>query len=316
MLGTDELTSISAGGNTTTYAYTPDGQVSSQGTTRYTWDGWGRLSTATIGSNTVTYGYDPTGALKSRSSTSPAATTNYKLGDLFEVKSGALTSYTDGPAGNLASFKGAPISTSTVTFLYYDAHGNLAAAANSSGTLTASHTYDPFGAPTDSVAANSTVHRFVGRWDKQYDTASGLVLMGARPYDPNTGRFLAVDPIPGGSLNNYDYAGQDPVNGYDLDGTIRRNLGHSSCTGSYARVYGICVYVPSAARNLLDAWARYYVSFISWEIHKSTQFRGEPLSKKREILAILAADAYVAVRLQKADCEKACGDVSARGRGG
>jgi hypothetical protein len=44
--------------------------------------------------------------------------------------------------------------------------------------------------------------------------------MGARPYDPNTGRFLAVDPIPGGSLNNYDYAGQDPINNYDLDGTI------------------------------------------------------------------------------------------------
>jgi hypothetical protein len=42
--------------------------------------------------------------------------------------------------------------------------------------------------------------------------------MGARPYDPALGRFLEVDPVPGGSLNNYDYAGQDPVNGYDLDG--------------------------------------------------------------------------------------------------
>lgn len=44
--------------------------------------------------------------------------------------------------------------------------------------------------------------------------------MGARPYDPSTGRFLAVDPIPGGSLNNYDYAGQDPINNYDLSGKI------------------------------------------------------------------------------------------------
>jgi hypothetical protein len=43
--------------------------------------------------------------------------------------------------------------------------------------------------------------------------------MGARPYDPTIGRFLAVDPIDGGSLNNYDYAGQDPINGYDLNGT-------------------------------------------------------------------------------------------------
>ena len=46
--------------------------------------------------------------------------------------------------------------------------------------------------------------------------------MGARPYDPNLGRFLAVDPIHGGSLNNYDYAGQDPIDNYDLSGTMTR----------------------------------------------------------------------------------------------
>jgi hypothetical protein len=31
--------------------------------------------------------------------------------------------------------------------------------------------------------------------------------------------FLQTDPIPGGSANNYDYADQDPVNNFDLDGT-------------------------------------------------------------------------------------------------
>lgn len=42
--------------------------------------------------------------------------------------------------------------------------------------------------------------------------------MGARLYDPILGRFLSVDPVDGGSLNNYDYCDQDPVNCYDLSG--------------------------------------------------------------------------------------------------
>jgi RHS repeat-associated protein len=242
--GTDQLTKIVAGSTTTNYGYTSDGQVSSQGTTSYTWNGLSQLATATVGSNTITDTYDPTGALKQRTSSSPATTSNYPLGGLFETNgSGTITtSYTDSPAGNLASYNGPPTSSSTPTYLYYDAHGNTAAEANTSGTLTANHTYDPFGAPLDSVPANTTVHRFVGRWDKQYDTTTSLILMGARPYDPNTGRFLAVDPIPGGSLNNYDYADQDPINSYDLSGTMP-SYGQGLCTNLRGRAFRACVHV-------------------------------------------------------------------------
>ena len=45
------------------------------------------------------------------------------------------------------------------------------------------------------------------------------------PTTPQLGRFFAVDPIDGGSLNNYDYAGQDPINGYDLSGQRPDGLG-------------------------------------------------------------------------------------------
>ena len=72
--------------------------------------------------------------------------------------------------------------------------------------------------PREPLPSNSSVERYTGRWDKQHDTTSGLIQMGFRPYDPTLGRFYAVDPIDGGSLNAYDYAAQDPVNGYDLSG--------------------------------------------------------------------------------------------------
>ncbi len=41
--------------------------------------------------------------------------------------------------------------------------------------------------------------------------------MGARLYNPATGRFTSLDPLPGGSPSGYAYP-TDPVNDVDLDG--------------------------------------------------------------------------------------------------
>jgi RHS repeat-associated protein len=88
--------------------------------------------------------------------------------------------------------------------------------------------------PVGTQPANSTIHLFTGRWSKQYDTTSSLILMGARPYDPSLGRFLAVDPVDGGSLNNYDYAAQDPINKFDLEGKSQCDSHDSTYWGEQA----------------------------------------------------------------------------------
>jgi len=69
--------------------------------------------------------------------------------------------------------------------------------------------------------------------------------MGARPYDTALGRFLTVDPIDGGSLNTYDYAAQDPVNGFDLNGMAVTPI-HIGILAAvvFAAGGGICVSSP------------------------------------------------------------------------
>ncbi|MCP3754212.1 hypothetical protein [Streptomyces sp. TBY4] len=37
-------------------------------------------------------------------------------------------------------------------------------------------------------------------------------------YDPDAGRFLQVDPVPGGARNAYEYVGADPANAYGVAG--------------------------------------------------------------------------------------------------
>ena len=180
-------------------------------------------------SSTLSYGFDAAGFRRSR--TLNGTTTRYLLGGLIETAStGTITSFdVDAPSGDLAHYGGGPtIGGAPPTYLYYSGHGDLTAEANNAGTRTGSFRYDAFGTLLTAAGVGEATERFTGRWDKKLDTTSGLVEMGVRPYDPVLGRFMTVDPIEGGSCNTYDYACQDPVNAYDLDG---REHGKDYCEG-------------------------------------------------------------------------------------
>ncbi len=90
--------------------------------------------------------------------------------------------------------------------------------------------YNPFGEPMsggavapDAVPDNlpgDADYGWLGQHQRLYEHAGALALvqMGVRPYLPGIGRFLSVDPVEGGSANDYDYVNGDPINVLDLDG--------------------------------------------------------------------------------------------------
>lgn len=102
---------------------------------------------------------------------------------------------------------------------------------NSGAQVGPLRTYGPYGQP---LAADGTVnpdgvpdnqpgemdYGWLGQNQRPYEHAGSLALvqMGARPYSPLLGRFLAVDPDPAGSANDYEYVGANPINTLDITG--------------------------------------------------------------------------------------------------
>ena len=82
-------------------------------------------------------------------------------------------------------------------------------------TYAATYTYSAFGVATErGTLTISTPYKYVGALGYYADSESGLMLLGARYYNPSVGRFMTLDPIKDG-VNWYEYCGRNPINSVD-----------------------------------------------------------------------------------------------------
>jgi RHS repeat-associated protein len=223
--------------NITYYTHNPSDQLTSAGSTTYSYDLNGNELTNSLGrsfsynAKDQVISHTPAGGSPiAMSYTGPGqfdrvtrAQTSFTTGALGlgrEQTGTATTDFTRDDDGLLLALRTGP-STSNTYYPLFDGLGSVVALTNSTGTLVAEYRYQPFGKRISCQGTGCSIanpYQWLGGLGVYLDDASGLYKMGTRYYDPALGRFTQVDPVEGGASNRYDYAGQDPINAADPQG--------------------------------------------------------------------------------------------------
>ncbi|WP_051941151.1 RHS repeat-associated core domain-containing protein [Phaeacidiphilus oryzae] len=214
---------------------------SADGTTTYTYDAAGNTTSRTDRAGTDTLTYDTQGRLASLASTGTSSTTTYTYdadGNLLLRHDGSNTTLFLGdeeitlaqgqstPSGvRYISIGGSPVavhaSTGDVSYLIPNQQGTDQLQIDATTQAVTRRSYTPFGQTRTTTSDWLGDKGFVGG---QQDDTTGLTNLGAREYDPTTGRFLSPDPlIDSGDpqqWNAYTYADNSPVAKSDPTGTM------------------------------------------------------------------------------------------------
>lgn len=113
---------------------------------------------------------------------------------------------------------------------------------------------DEYGVPLEGSEASSP-YGWLGAAMRSNLDLGGLIQMGARNYNPATGRFLSKDPLPGGNANVYTYP-VDPLNSIDLSGKFGWDWVGTfvQAVVSYAALFVPVIWVvPFVARQVYKA---------------------------------------------------------------
>ncbi len=197
------LTMTVPGQYTDTWTYDAAGNPltrtrSQNGTTQlssYTWDAAGKLSSVIRqGQTTLTFAYAPDGTLSRNEQGTQVTTYAYDFAGVSRETTGSSAiTYQHNGAGELVS-----LTWNNQTYYYhFNAHGDTIALSDSTGTPVAQYSYDPWGTlVTNTNPSLPNPYLYCGAWGVRWDADLSLYLMGARWYNPSTGRFVTKDSYP------------------------------------------------------------------------------------------------------------------------
>ncbi|WP_406458757.1 hypothetical protein OG782_00120 [Streptomyces sp. NBC_00876] len=195
----------------TTKRYSPTGIAQN-----LSWDIEGELAQLTEGAKTTDYLYDANGELLIRRGT--AKTVLYLGGQELHYDTAAkkFTAQRYYPAGDTTAVR----TETGLSWMVDDHHGTASMTVDATTQAITRRYTKPFGESRGT--APSTWPDDKGFLGNPADADTGLTHIGAREYDPASGRFLSVDPVLAPSdhesLNGYAYANNTPVTMSDPTG--------------------------------------------------------------------------------------------------
>jgi RHS repeat-associated protein len=206
-------------GSDTRYRYDAAGnQVESPELSALAYNGSEQTASATVrGGATTDYSYASDNQVE-RATVGAATFRNGLLGVQSQTGSGR-TSFGRTPDGRLVTLR----SPGGDFFYVFDGFGSVVGLVDPAGVQRASYTYGPYGEDATATAHSGALpdnpYRFKGEY---LDAATGLYKIGARYYQPGTGRWTQQDNIEHlgdpARGNRYLYVGGDPANRTDPTG--------------------------------------------------------------------------------------------------
>jgi RHS repeat-associated protein len=219
---TEETRSLRIPQTPEAFTYDDDGNLLTDGTWTYTWNGENRLVKLEGETRKLEFTYDSQGRRISKKSYSGSVIFGWTLQDdrlflydnwnliaEFTIHDSQLTIHKTftwgldlsgslqgaGGVGGLLSLTTTDNGQPTTNYPAYDGNGNVMSLVNAAaGAESARYEYDPFGNTLVAVgdAADANVFRFSTKYT---DAETGFCYYGYRYYNPELGRWLNRDPI-------------------------------------------------------------------------------------------------------------------------